>query len=135
MSVNWTGADTGQAALLAEATRCGGEIRLFAVSGDTGVAIVLFPGTKILATSDFPVLPSSDARATRPAAAVASRWLDSTRVAGYRGVKGTVRVTAHGDRMDGEFRSLERRDGDLAEVTLRGRFQRVTVGACADTAG
>ncbi len=135
MSVNWTGADTGQATLRAEATRCAREIRLFAMSGDTGVAILLFPGAKVLAASDFPVLPPSDARATRPAAAVASRWLDSTRVAGYRGVKGTVRVTVHGGRMEGEFRSLEQRDGDLAEVTLRGRFQRVTIGACADTAG
>ena len=36
---------------------------------------------------------------------------------------------------DGEFRALVRRDGDLAEVTLRGRFSGIAVGACADTAG
>jgi len=135
MAVSWTGADTGQATLAARAMRCRGEVRMFATSGDTGVAIVLFPNAKVLATDDFPVLAPTEARETRPAAAVASRWTDSVRVEGYRGVEGTVRVTVRPRGLDGEFRALVRRDGDLAEVTLRGRFSGIAVGACADTAG
>ncbi len=142
MTVSWTGADTGQATLRAQAVRCGSDLQLFATAGDTGVAMILYPKTKVLqsgassATSaDLPILAPTEARETRPAAAIAARWLDSARVSGYRGVEGTVRVGRRGDRLTGQFRALLRRDGDLAEVTLGGRFARVRVGACPDSAG
>lgn len=134
--VEWTGADTGQAVLHATATRCGGEIQLFATSGDTGVAMLLFPPAKLrLRTADLPVLSVADARQTKPAAAVAARWLDSARVDGYRGVQGTVRLEASAQVLKGEFRSQLRREGDEAEVTMTGRIRRVGVGECADSSG
>ena len=133
--IEWTGADTGQATLAASATRCAGEIRLFATSGDTGVAVLLYPNAKLRTDMELPVLSPADARETRPAAAIAARWLDSARVDGYRGVKGTVRITAHKQTLNGEFRSALRREGDQAEVTLSGQIRRVTIGACGDSVG
>jgi hypothetical protein len=133
--VEWTGADTGQATLHATASRCAGAIQLFATSGDTGVAMLFFPKSKVMAKSELPVLAAADARNTRPAAAVAARWLDSARVDGYRGVKGTVRLSLTNQTLDGEFRSELRREGDQAEVTLTGQIRGVTVGVCGDSAG
>ncbi len=134
--VEWTGADTGQATLNASARRCGGEIQLFATSGDTGVAMLLIPSPKLrLKVIDLPVLTPDDARQTTPAAAVAARWLDSARVDGYRGVKGTVRLNAGEPVLDGQFRADLRREGDQAEVTLTGEIRRVRVGGCADSTG
>lgn len=133
--IEWTGADTGQATLNATATRCGGEIQLFATSGDTGVAMLLFSNPKLRGASDLPVLSPADARETSPAAALAARWLDSARVDGYRGVKGTVRVSAINETLNGEFRSQLRREGDQAEVTLTGQIRRVTIGGCGDSVG
>jgi hypothetical protein len=133
--IEWTGADTGRATLDASAARCAGEIQLFATSGDTGVAMLLYPNSKLRTTAELPILAPADARQTRPAAAVAARWLDSARVDGYRGVKGTVRLTAATQTLSGEFRSQLRREGDQAEVTLTGQIRRVTLGACADSGG
>ena len=133
--IEWTGADTGEATLNATATRCAGEFQLFATSGDTGVAMLIFPASKELTQAELPVLAPADARQTRPAASVAARWLDSARVDGYRGVKGTVRLTADKQTLNGEFRSQLKREGDQAEVTLTGQIRRVTVGGCGDSVG
>jgi len=135
MTVAWTGADTGRATLAARAMRCGSEIQLFATSGDTGVAMVLYPGGKRLPAGDYPVLAPADVRDTRPAATVASRWLDSAQVSGYRSVSGTVHITMSATRLDGNFQALMHRDGDLAELSLRGRIAAVALGACSDSAG
>lgn len=133
--VAWTGADTGQATLKATATRCAGAIQLYATSGDTGVAMLLFPKGKDITAAELPVLSAADAKNTRPAAAVAARWLDSARVDGYRGVKGTVQLTLTNQVLKGEFRSQLRREGDQAEVTLTGQIRGVTVGGCVDSGG
>lgn len=133
--LEWTGADTGQASLRATASRCAGEIQLFATSGDTGVALLLFPASKALSRAELPVLAAADARQTRPSAAVAARWVDSARVDGYRGVTGTVRLSASEQALSGDFRTQLRREGDQAEVVLTGQIRRVTIGACADSAG
>jgi hypothetical protein len=133
MVVEWTGADTGQATLHATATRCADEIQLFATSGDTGVALLLHANSKVQIGLDLPVLSPAEARETTPAAAVAARWLDSARVDGYRGVKGTVRLTAGKQTLNGEFRSQLRREGDGAEVNLAGEIRRVRIGQCGDS--
>ncbi|HET8634112.1 MAG TPA: hypothetical protein VFL88_08180 [Gemmatimonadales bacterium] len=133
--IEWAGADTGRATLSATAIRCAGEIQLFATSGDTGVALLLYPSMKVRTATELPILAPTDAKQTRPAAAVAARWLDSTRVDGYRGVKGTVRLTDSKQAVSGDFRSQLRREGDQAEVTLTGQIRRVTIGTCADSAG
>jgi hypothetical protein len=133
--IAWTGADTGQATLRASASRCPGEIQLFATAGDTGVAMLLFPASKVLGGAELPVLAPADAKQTRPAAAVAARWIDSARVDGYHGVTGTVRLTEGEQVLNGEFRSDLRREGDQAVVTLTGQIRRVRVGGCADSSG
>jgi hypothetical protein len=135
LTVSWTGADSGSATLLATAVQCKREIRLEAMSGDTGVALVLYLSLKTVQDSVLPVRPTDEARRSRPSAAVAARWVDSARVDGYRGVEGTLRPRVDGKRITGRFTALTRREGDLAEVTLTGSFSGVPIGACDDTAG
>lgn len=133
--VEWTGADTGQAALVARAERCDNVWRLFATAGDTGLAILVYPNGKRLEPGMFPVLAPTEAQQTRPAAAFAARWTDSQVVSGYRGVEGTIQLRRAAPTLSGEFRALARRDGDLREVTFHGRFADVDVTACQDSAG
>jgi hypothetical protein len=133
--VEWTGADTGRATLDARASVCAGVIELFATSGDTGVAMLLLPKLKESTETELPVLGAAAARNSRPAAAVAARWLDSARVDGYRGVKGTVRLATSKKTLNGDFSTQLNREGDEAEVTLTGQIRGVTVGVCADSGG
>lgn len=135
LTVSWTGADSGSATLPATAVRCERVLRLEAMSGDTGVALLLYLSPKVVQDSGLPVKPADEARRTRPSAAVAARWVDSARVDGYRGVEGMVRPRVDGKRVAGSFTALTRREGDLAEVTLTGSFRGVPIGACDDTAG
>ena len=135
LELQWTGADSGRATLHASGARCGTVVRLIATVGDTGVELLLYPNGQRLVPGDYPVLAAGDARDTRPAAAAAARWLDSTSVVGLRGAKGTVRITQGDPLLGGEFRLTARRDGNQAEYTLAGRFRQVPVGACPDSAG
>lgn len=135
LELQWAGADSGRAMLHAAGARCGTAVRVIAILGDTGVEFILYPNGERLRPGDYPVLAAADARDTRPGAAAAARWLDSTSVVGLRGAKGTIRVTEGEPMLGGEFRLTARRDGNQAEYTLAGRFHRVPVGACPDSAG
>ena len=135
LTVAWTGADSGSAMLAAHAVRCRREVRIMATSGDTGVALVVYFRPKGLLDSVLPVLGPAEARGSRPSAAVGARWIDSTRVDGFRSVKGTVRIHLKETRATGSFTALTRREGDLAEVTLTGRFAGLPIGDCDDSAG
>ena len=130
----WTGADTGEATLPATATRCGaGPVALLAISGDTGLAISLYPAGDVVAGA-YPVGLSAGSAAA-PAAAVGARWLDSTSVAAYRARGGTVTVTGAGAMLAGSF-SVEATQLERPEpVTLSGSFRNVPIGPCpADSA-
>lgn len=132
MTVQWSGSDTGTAALDATASRCdGGELRIFAVAGDTGVGLRLRPPDDGGAGMELPVMAVSDFDQTRPSAAVGARWLDSVSVNGYRGVDGTVRLAdADAEQLDGELDVTLRQDGGEQVVRLSGTFSRVPLTPC-----
>jgi hypothetical protein len=134
IDIAWTGADTGDAALAATATRCGaGPIALMAVSGDTGVAIALHAAGDP-ASGSYPV--SADAaNAARPAAAVGARWLDSSNVAAYRARAGTVTVTVAGAELGGTFTVEATRLDRPDSITLTGSFRGIPVGPCPPDSG
>ena len=83
MDISWTGADTGSVSLAASATPCGaGPGAHRAVSGDTGVAIALYPADGP-APGTYPVSAGAEAVAP-PAASLGPRWGASSKMAAYR---------------------------------------------------
>lgn len=135
LSASWTGADTGSAALPLSATSCvTDQLSLTAMSGDTGVLILLRPSAEGSGSGQLPVLSPADFQQTRPAATITARWLDSTTVSGYRSASGTVNLSSTA-RPAGSFSAVLRRLGDLQEVTLEGEFRAGAVTACPDSAG
>lgn len=129
LQVEWTGADTGRADLAVSASRCGGgPVEMLAVSGDTGIGIVIH-GPVPLAIQDYPVAYPSGTDGTEPGASVAARWLDSAAVVGYRGREGTVTLEENGV-LSGRF-SVEAVEFRASRsVTLTGEFSGITVGPC-----
>lgn len=133
LTASWTGADTGEVALPLTATSCAAdELMLTAMSGDTGVLLLLKPPAGS-GSGQLPVLSPSDFQQTRPAAAITARWLDSTTVSGYRGARGTVQLSSSSPPA-GRFSAVLQRQGDLREVTLEGQFRAPSLTACPDSA-
>ena len=131
IEVDWVGADTGRAVLRATATRCGsGPVELTAISGDTGIALVIHGGTP-LASGAYPVSGPGEAASAPPAAALAARWLDSIEVHAYRSVEGRLELRV-GPQLGGEFSArAERWGGGTGEVRLEGEIHGVPIGPCA----
>lgn len=133
LTASWSGADTGEAVLSLSATSCAtDELMLTAMSGDTGVLLLLKPPAGA-ASGQLPVLSPMDFQQTRPAAAITARWLDSTTVSGYRGARGTVHLSSSSPPA-GRFSAVLQRQGDLQEVTLEGEFRAPALTACPDSA-
>lgn len=129
MDISWTGADTGSVSLAASATRCGaGPVALLAVSGDTGVAIALYPADGP-APGTYPVSAGAEAVAP-PAASLGARWLDSSNVAAYRASSGSVTLREGVPALGGSFAVAARRLDRPDSITLTGSFQGVPVGPC-----
>jgi hypothetical protein len=133
LTASWTGADTGEAVLPLSATSCvAGELLLTAMSGDTGV-LLLLKLPEAAGPGQLPVLSPMDYQQTRPASAITARWLDSTTVSGYRGARGTVQLSSDSPPA-GRFNAVLQRQGDLQEVTLEGEFSASALTACPDSA-
>ena len=134
LTASWTGADTGAAELPLWATSCvPNQLRLTAMSGDTGVLILLRQSEEGPGIGQYPVLSPADFQRTRPAATITARWLDSTTVSGYRSARGTVSLSS-APRPKGSFSAVLQRQGDLREVTLEGEFRAAAITACPDSA-
>ena len=107
---------------------------LEAVSGDSGVAIVLYERNALTAGS-HPVLTSEvAATAPRPAAAAAIRWVRrerDTALAGFRATSGTVGVTLAPGTISGSLDSRMRSVGGTDSLIVRAAFRGVPVVATA----
>ncbi len=129
MDISWTGADTGTASLAATATRCGaGPVALMALSGDTGVAIALYPADGP-GPGTYPVSAGAET-ASRPAASLGARWLDSSNVAAWRASSGSVTLREGGPELGGSFTVAARRLDRPDSITLTGSFRGLPVGPC-----
>ncbi len=135
LTASWTGVDTGQAVLPLAATSCApDELLVTAMSGDTGVLLLLKPAASGGPSGQLPVLSPADFQQTRPAATITARWVDSTTVSGYRSARGTVELRSASPPA-GSFTAVLQRQGDLQEVTLEGEFRAAAITACPDSAG
>lgn len=107
---------------------------LEAVSGDSGVAIVLYERNALTA-GPHPVLPSEvAATAARPAAAAAMRWVRrgrDTALAGFRATSGTVGVTLVSGTISGSLDSRMHSVSGTDSLMVRAAFRGVPVVATA----
>ncbi|MGN6393205.1 MAG: hypothetical protein ACTHM9_13305 [Gemmatimonadales bacterium] len=79
-------------------------LQVRSIKGDTGVAIVLYPGPR-MQPGEYPVRPPEEADSVSPpAAALAARWLSATAVQGFQAESGVVTLTRAPDgSLDGRF--------------------------------
>ncbi len=124
LEAQWTGTDTGKVAGQPTAEWCD-SLRLLQiqlVSGDTGIALALYPGDSMLGGT-YRVVPPSRADSTPPASAVALRWFASTAIRGFQGDSGSVVVEREGAGiLSGKFETDAKSATDTRRIRLRGSF-------------
>ena len=138
IAIQWQGEDrAGGAILSARATLCRetGLVELFAIRGDTGLGLALFPPDSAHPVAiDYRVFHAATDPETRPGANIAIRWLDEITLEAYEGTGGWVRLDSSpsgvlSGALDAALRSVERPPPDTLRVTAR--FHAVPL----DTAG
>lgn len=126
-----------RAALLAFTANAVGEwcdslrmLQVRATTGDTGVAIALYPGPR-LEPGDYPLRPPEQAdTAGPPAAAIAARWLSATAVQGFQGESGAVTVTRAADgTLGGRFHGTGHGVPVALRLSIAGSFEGVRPAA------
>jgi len=118
LEMEWSGESKGRLAAPATAEWCDSlkvlEIR--ALSGDSGIAIALYP-TDTIRSDSYAVMPPAKADSVPPAAAVALRYFGETSVKGYQGDSGRVLALFKG-RMHLSVEDIE----TVAPAVLRHRI-------------
>ena len=130
VAMSWTGADTGAVVLPATARRCGaGPVELVAMSGDTGIGIVIHGATP-LEPGRYPLTGPNEAASAPPAAALAARWPDSSDLYAWRSTEGALELTS-GGRLSGTFAGrAERWGGGTGQIEITGELSGIRVGPC-----
>ena len=125
--LEWSGADTGRASLPARAAWCADSrsLLLFATSGDTGMAIAVYPADSTVG-GDYAVF-AAPGGVRRPGAAVGLRWNRSSSMADYRGARGTVTVHRAGDLVTGTLATSAYAATGAGSLSVSGRFSGVAV--------
>ena len=129
LEIEWSGAAQGHLAGPATAEWCDSlkvlEIR--ALSGDSGIAIALYP-TDTIRSDSYAVMPPAKADSVPPAAAVALRYFGETSVKGYQGDSGRVLVReTTGGRVSGRFSASLKSATDGSRLRAGGAFHDVRV--------
>jgi hypothetical protein len=130
LSVEWRGSHRGRFVALATATLCPetGLVELLAVTGDSGVGLVLFPADSgRLAAATFPVFVGSDANEPRPGANAAIRWFTGADLAVFEGQAGQVTLVAPGATLSGTIKVRMHAVSGTDTLQATGRFDGVPV--------
>jgi hypothetical protein len=100
----WAGADTGRLVAPAVARWCPAQrlLEISAVHGDSGVAIVAYPGPNGFAGT-LPLFDPLKDSTRRPSAAVAARMVALDMVIGYRSVDGVAHLAREGGSISGSI--------------------------------
>ena len=126
--IEWSGSSSGRFAAQAVARWCATDtlVEILAMRADTGVGLILLVRDSIDA-GDYPIAAARSFSNRRPGASLAVRWLDTSSVRGYEGVRGRVVLTA-GGALAGTFETLLRANGGPASDTLalRGELGGIT---------
>lgn len=125
LEAEWTGAANAKIAGGATAEWCDSLslVQIQTLSGDTGIALAIYP-VKQFEAGRFPVVPPARGDSVRPAAAVALRWLAETSIRGFQGDSGQVVVEQAGPGLyAGTFEAQAHSVTDTAHLTIRGSFR------------
>ena len=129
LEVDWTGVDTARFAVPATAEWCeaGRYAAIRALSGDTGVVIVVFPSDTVLA--DSYAVADTLADSLRPVARVVLRWSDRESLRGFRSDSGIMVLRREQDgSLAGELSVTGRLVGGTRDsLALTGVFRALTV--------
>jgi hypothetical protein len=124
LTVRWTGADTAEFGAAATAERCDTLhlIEIRAISGDTGVGLVLYDSGTV-GSGTYPIRHPENADSLPPAAALGLRWFSKTSVQGFQGASGEVAVrrSAAGE-LSGTFTAQARALSGPGKLELTGSF-------------
>jgi hypothetical protein len=132
LAVRWHGKYRGGMALPARINWCPGTRRgvLEAVSGDSGVAIVLYERDSLTSGAHVIASPDMAASIVAPGATAVMRWMRADRdtaVTGFRSQSGTVRIQFAGGTGSGELSARMRSSTGTDTLVLEGAFLDVPV--------
>ena len=136
LAVEWRGRTRGRMVLPARinwcpVTRVG---VLEAVSGDSGVGIVLYERDAMSNVAHPVVGPDLAASAPRPGATLAMRWMrfePDTTLAGYRSVSGTIQLRVGSGKASGDVNARLRSLTGPDTLVVHGIFQDVPIVSTA----
>lgn len=127
IEVTWTGADTGQLSVPGTARWCGNDslVEITGFSGDSGVALAVFPSDTAVRPGVFPITLPLASR-SRPTARVAIRWPGETLTEGYYGLSGTVTVDS-GTSLTGSLEATLKSVNDGNSISMSGSFREIPI--------
>ena len=125
MSARWDASRDGSMTAPASATWC--EVRrlleIRSIRGDTGIALVLYPG-RSLTTGSYRILEPVKAESLPPAAGVAVRWLAQNIVQGFRGDSGQLQLErSNTGQLSGRVQARARSVVDTQRIMLTATFR------------
>jgi hypothetical protein len=136
LAVEWRGKFRGRMVLPAQINWCPVTrvAVLEAVSGDSGVAIVLYEQNALTGGAHPVLSPEVAASARRPSATAAMRWMRldrDTALAGYRALSGTAQIRLVPGKASGELEARMRGVTGPDTLTVHGVFRDVPVVSTA----
>ncbi len=146
LSANWKGRSngspsTGGLSTGATASWCGAGklLEIMAISGDTGVAVLLYP-TDGMKSGTFAMIDPLREPVHAGAAAVAARWPDGEQIVGFRGVTGSATLSVVQGTISGTITGTMVRPGLQPEsLAFTGNFSALradsSAGACPPDSG
>ncbi|MEP6474417.1 MAG: hypothetical protein ABJC74_11875 [Gemmatimonadota bacterium] len=146
LSASWKGRSNGSSATGAlntgaTANWCGAGklLEIMAISGDTGVAVLLYP-TDGVKSGTFAMIDPLREPVHAGVAAVAARWPDGEQIVGFRGVSGSATLTVVQGRISGTITGTMVRPGIQPEsLAFTGNFSALQAdsgtGACPPDSG
>jgi hypothetical protein len=138
--VRWSGKYQGIMTLPAKLNWCPGTRRgiLEAISGDSGVAVVLYERDSLTSGPHAVISPDMAVSIPAPGATVVMRWMRADRdtaLAGFRSQGGTVRINVGGGEASGDInarmRALPGNDTLIVQGVFRGVPVVTTAAGCS----
>ena len=132
LAMRWRGKYQGRMTLPATLNWCPGTRRgiLEALSGDSGVAVVLYERDSLTSGPHVVASPDPAAPVPTPGATVVMRWMQiggDTALAGFRSQGGTVRLSRAGGRASGDINARMRSLSGTDTLLVQGVFRDVPV--------
>lgn len=131
-SAEWVGTDTGGLSARPRAVFCseGNHLELYAIQGDAGVGLAIFPSDEIRVGTYEVFDPGVDS-AHRPGASGAVRWFTEKDIPSYQSDWGSLELARKGTALAGNFAMHLRKVGtDTDTIMLTGKFSGVVPTLC-----